>query len=369
MINESPKEVKAYWFFTPRTIRDAELLRLLGNHRHEIGLHITNNPYEELRILEENVGKRIRYYTVHGVSRFFARIMWRRWSCKAPSIPGGFPLESFYKFKTLGLDVICYSYPTEHATKIAEKAVANGYVIHIHPIWLFQRGKINYRGAFYGAIRRILGVDEKFETLMLRRKIFFTMARDAGEYEKDIVPTEEFLEKLTQRGADVFTFIERGWCHTLLNPSSHWICEKDNVALLHVTSFEKWWKNVGKKTRNMVRKAEKSSVRTEIVKADEKFAEEVWKIYNETPIRQERGFPHYGVPLDEVKRRVLSSQNCTFIGAYIRDELVGFIQLVYGENIAIISQILSLQKHWDKAINNALIAKAVEICAKVRVHG
>jgi hypothetical protein len=152
--------------------------------------------------------------------------------------------------------------------------VANGYVLHIHPIWLFQRGKINYRGAFYGAIRRILGVDE---TLMLHRKMFFTMARDAGEYGKDIVPTEEFLEKLTQRGADVFTFIERGWCHTLPNPSSHWICEKDNVALLHVTSFEEWWKNVGKKTRNMVRKAEKSSVRTEIVKPTKNLLKEFGK--------------------------------------------------------------------------------------------
>jgi hypothetical protein len=52
-----------------------------------------------------------------------------------------------------------------------------------------------------------------------------------------------------------------------------------------------------------------------------------------------------------------------FIGAYLEDELVGFIQLVHGENIAIISQILSLQKHWDKAVNNALLAKAIEVCA------
>ena len=47
----------------------------------------------------------------------------------------------------------------------------------------------------------------------------------------------------------------------------------------------------------------------------------------------------------------------------MQEELVGFIQIVYGDNIAIISQILSMQKHWDKAVNNALLAKAVEVCA------
>jgi hypothetical protein len=59
---------------------------------------------------------------------------------------------------------------------------------------------------------------------------------------------------------------------------------------------------------------------------------------------------------------VLSARNCTFIGAFFQDELAGFIQLVYGDKIAIISQILSLQRHSDKAVNNALVAKAVEVC-------
>jgi len=40
-----------------------------------------------------------------------------------------------------------------------------------------------------------------------------------------------------------------------------------------------------------------------------------------------------------------------------------FIQLIHGENITIIPQILSLQKHWDKAVNNALVAKAIQVCA------
>ncbi|MGB9741199.1 MAG: hypothetical protein ACP5IM_00145 [Candidatus Bathyarchaeia archaeon] len=364
MINESPKEVKAYWFFTPKTVPDAELLKLLNNSKHEIALHVANNPYKELKLLEEKTGRKIRYYTIHGTARLFARIMWKRWNYKAPPIPKDFPLESFYKFKTLGLDIICHYYNTEQATKIAEYATANGHVLHIHPIWLFQRGKINYRGPFYETLRKILDADKEFETLTLHRKIFFKIARDAREYERDIIPSEAFLEKLGQRGIDIFTFIERGWCSTIPNPPNWWVRGADNIALLQVTSFEDWWKNIGKKTRNMVRKAEKSGIKTEIVEPSEKLAEGIWKIYNETPIRQERGFPHYGTPLEAVKRMVLPSENVTYVGAYLQDELAGFIQLVNGENIAIISQILSLQKHWDKAVNNALIAKTVEFCAK-----
>lgn len=58
-----------------------------------------------------------------------------------------------------------------------------------------------------------------------------------------------------------------------------------------------------------------------------------------------------------------SRKNFVHIGAYLRDELAGFIQLVEGENIERILRILSLQRHWDKAVNNALIAKAVEVSA------
>ena len=113
----------------------------------------------------------------------------------------------------------------------------------------------------------------------------------------------------------------------------------------------------------MVRRAEKKGVNVTVVEPNEKFAEGVWKIYNETPIRQERAFLHYGEPTEAVKGNVLGAQKSTFIGAYLQEELVGFIQILYGDDVVIIAQILSMQKHWDKALNNALIAKAVEVCA------
>lgn len=367
MINKSSENVRAYWFFTFKTLPDSELLELLNNKRHEIGLHIVNNSYKELNVLEERTSKKINYYTIHGTTNLFARLIWRRWRYKVPYIPKNFPLKPF-KFKALRLDKICYKYPTETSMKITEKSVKCGHVLFIHPIWLFQRGSINPRGPYYNILRKILNVDREMDTITIQKKHFFRVAKDKKEYLKDVAPGEEFLEKLRDMRVDIFTFIERGWVSKSSNPLKQWVVAEDNIALLHIESYESWFKKVGKKTRNMIRKAVKRGIKTEIVEPSEEFAKGIWKIYNETPIRQGRYYPHYGTPLEKVRNISSShSQNLLYIGAYLGDELVGFLHLIYGKDTASISQILSLQRHWDKAVNNVLISKAVEICADMKI--
>jgi len=158
MINKSTKEVKTVWFFTPKTIPDKELLTLLDNNKHEIGLHIINEPYKELELLETMTGKRIRYYTIHGTARLLARMMWKRWKAKKPKIPDDYPLQSYYQFTTSSLDVICHTHTPQQAFEIAKNYINEEHVLHFHPIWLFQRGRINRRGPFYETLRRILEV-------------------------------------------------------------------------------------------------------------------------------------------------------------------------------------------------------------------
>ena len=368
MINESKKNVKAYWFFTPKTIPDQELLTLLKGSKHEVALHIVNEPKKELIQLEKATRRKIRYYTTHGTARLLARIMWKRWKTKSPLVPKDFPLKPFHQISSSPLDRVCYyAQSTEQAVRIAEGYIKDDKVIEIHPIWLFQKGTLNHRGPFYGTLRKILEVDKEMETIAVRKKLFFKVARDVYEYARDVNPTEDFLEKLRETGVDMFTFIERKWCNTIFNPPRFWFKVEDNIALLRVATYDEWWKNVGKKTRNMVRKANKSGVKTEVVEPNEKLAQGIWKIYNETPIRQDRAFPHYGISAQTVSRTVLSAENSTFVGAFLKDELVGFIQLYHGREIAIISQILSFQKHYDKAVNNALISKAVEACASKKI--
>jgi hypothetical protein len=368
MINESPSEIKAYWFFTLHTIPDRELLELLKGDKHEIALHVVNNPYAELELLEKTTKQKLNYYTIHGTARLFARLMWgRRIGEDRAQIQNGFPLKSFHEFPTLPLDFVCHTNSVTKAVKTAENSITKEEVLEIHPEWLFNRGTINRRGPFYETLRNILKVDKELETLVIRKKGFARISNDSGEYIKDVVPTSRFIEKLGDRGIDIFTFIERKWCHTIPKPSSSWLKTEDNVALLQVTTYDRWLESVGKKTRNMVRKAEKSGVKTEVVEPNEKLAEGIWKIYNETPIRQERAFPHYGKPLQTITNDVLSAHDCTFIGALFQDELAGFIQLIHGDKITIVSQILSLQKHSDKAVNNALVGKAVEVCATKKI--
>jgi len=339
---------------------------MLNPDKHEIALHVATDPYGEMEALQKATERTIRYYTIHGTSSLLGRLLWSRWKTKAPTIPRDFPLQSFHEFPTLALDDYCYGKTTAKSIEMAESSIVQGKVLEIHPEWLFQRGTINHRGPYYEVLRNILKVDQELRSLVVRKKLFFRIGNNAREYQAEVLPTATFLEKLKERGIDIFTFIERKWSQRVPHPQRTWVRTEDNVALLEVRTYDEWWESISKKTRNMVRKAEKSGVTTRISVADDELAEGIWKIYNETPIRQGRAFSHYGVALKAVKSSVLSAKDSTFIGSCLEDELVGFIELVYGDNIAIVSQILSLQKQWDKAVNNALLAKAIQTCANQR---
>lgn len=212
MIDESPRNIQAYWFFTPHTVPDTEMLGLLCSNRHEIALHVANNPYAELEGLEKATGRKIEFYTIHGTARLLARLIWRRklWESRT-SIPADFPLKSFHEFPTVAFDYVCHYKSTSDAVKIAETSIAKGEVLHVHPEWLFQRGTVNHRGPFYEPLKQVLQVDRELDTLVIRKKAFVKIAKyvEAKEYERDFVPTEEFIRKLGDRGIDIFTFIER----------------------------------------------------------------------------------------------------------------------------------------------------------------
>ncbi|MCW4004550.1 MAG: hypothetical protein NWE95_11635 [Candidatus Bathyarchaeota archaeon] len=366
MINDSPKKVHAYWFFTPYTIPDKRLLDLLNPERHEVALHVATRPYEEWKTLEKETNRTIKYYTIHGTKHLIMRILWgRKLDESQAKIPPDFPLISFHDAekvgKTFGVDAILSNHDVEESKRIAEEWIKKNFILSIHPEWLFQ--KKGRRPPYYEVLRSVLAVDEELKNIHIHKRFFARVARNIQEYLYDLNVTPALIEKLRGRGVDILTFLDRRWCCPISNPSADWIREEDNVALLEITDYEKWWSDTGKKTRNMVRKAEKSGVSVSVVEPSEELAVGIYKIYNETPIRQERAFPHYGESLETVRVNMYAAQNNTFITAVLDGEILGFIQLLYGDHIAIVSNILSLQKHWDKALNNALLAKAVEVCA------
>ncbi len=182
--------------------------------------------------------------------------------------------------------------------------------------------------------------------------------------------TEVFLNGLRECGAriDLFTFIQK---LPETSPKYAYPMEWDNRAVLPVSTFEHWWtKQVDNKTRNMVRKAEKKGVVLREVAFEDTLVKGIWEIYNETPVRQGRRFPHYGKDLKTVHREEATFlDRSVFIGAFLRDKLIGFVKLVADETgtQAGLMNILSMVAQRDKAPTNALIAQAVRSCGERRI--
>lgn len=166
------------------------------------------------------------------------------------------------------------------------------------------------------------------------------------------------------RRVDLFTFMQR---LPETQPKYSYPMEWDNLAVLSVSTFDHWWKKqVDNKTRNMVRKAEKQGVMLREVPFGEALVKGIWEIYNETPYRQGKRFPHYGKNIDTVhKEEATHLDRSIFIGAFLGEDLIGFIKLVEDDTRTETSliNIVSLIRHRDKAPTNALIASAVRACA------
>ncbi len=364
MINESPKGVKAYWFFTPYTIPDKSLLDLLNPEKHEVALHVANDAVKEWKFLEVETNRKVEHYTIHGTKSVLARLLWRRrLRGLQVIIPKEFPLTSFHDQTKTSLDRMRYLMGLDDVLKEAQHWIDESMVMSIHPEWLFEATEKAKRGPYYDALKCILDVDHELDTISIRSNFGINVARDYREYQKNVLPTDDFLSKLHVRNVDIFTFIERKWCCPLAILPSVGAKTDDNIGLLEIKNYETWWGAIGKKTRNMIRKSEKDRVKVSVVTQSDKLAEGIWKIYNETPIRQGRAFPHFGEPLKHLADVMYLEKNSTYIGAFLDDALIGFVQLTHGDDIEILSNILSMQKHWDKSVNNALIAKTVEFCA------
>ena len=185
-------------------------------------------------------------------------------------------------------------------------------------------------------------------------------ARLTDEWYQDLEDPEAYIQelKLSRVNADVFTFWQR-----LPDVEPHYAYHRewDSIAVLPITTYEHWYKNViNNKTRNLVVKAGKKGVVVRRAVFDDAFVEGMTAIFNETPIRQERPFLHFGKSAATVKRefsRFLFREE--LLGAYDGDELIGFVMLGDAGRYAMLGQIISMIRHRDKSPTNALVAKAV----------
>jgi hypothetical protein len=143
--------------------------------------------------------------------------------------------------------------------------------------------------------------------------------------------------------------------------------EVESIAALPIAGYDHWWqKQVNGKARNLIRKAEKSGLIVRQIAFTDDFVRGMVEIFNESPVRQGRPFWHYGKSVEAVRRefsRYLYREQ--LYGAYLGDELAGFIMLADAGPYALLTQIISKTKHRDKSPNNALIAQAVRATASM----
>ena len=161
--------------------------------------------------------------------------------------------------------------------------------------------------------------------------------------------------------ADLFTFSQRLPDTT---PRHSYFMEWDNVAAIRVDDPKQWWESLPQEARKNVRRSAKRGVEIRVAEFNDDLIRGIAAINNESPMRQGRPFDHYGKDLDAVRKDYSSFlDRAKFIGAYVGDELVGLVQLIYMGDTATILELLSKSSHYDKRPANALIAKAVEVCA------
>ena len=121
--------------------------------------------------------------------------------------------------------------------------------------------------------------------------------------------------------------------------------------------------NLPVSTRNKVRKAHKTGIVVKVESLSQKLAEGLVEIFNETPVRRGKRYSYYGSDVDTVKKEWSKDQRRNdFLVAYYGEEVVGFIQLVYGKRSVRTSGTVSKISHRNKATMNALLAKGVEWC-------
>jgi hypothetical protein len=185
--------------------------------------------------------------------------------------------------------------------------------------------------------------------------------------EGETVAEPEALVRSLRSGppADIFTFV-RPLPERESRYSFH--VEWDNVAVANLAAgFKPWWEGLPQETRKNVRRSQRRGVTVSRVEFNDDLVRGISDIYNETPLRQGRRFPHYGKSFERVKE-----ENATYldrsvlIGAFFEGKLIGFIKMVRVNGLTRIMQIVSLEAHTDKRPTNALLAKAVEICCEQR---
>lgn len=193
---------------------------------------------------------------------------------------------------------------------------------------------------------------------------FLKTARLRSEFHVSLEDPHSFIRHAKPSGlrADVLTFVQ-GIQDSA--PKYQFGYELEKMAVLPITTYDDWFtKQLTFKPRNKLRKALKSGIEIRLEDLNEPLLQGIKAVYDETPIRQGKRNYHYGEDLAKITRdHSTFLDRSQFIGVYDAGQLVGFGKVTFSQGCGIVMNFLSKVSHRDKAVNNAILAKMVEICA------
>jgi hypothetical protein len=216
-----------------------------------------------------------------------------------------------------------------------------------------------------GQPRQISCVEICGQVYRIHRGLLTTVQLE-DEWYDDVRDPDRVIENLRLAkgiNADIFTFWQR---LPELEPKYAYPMEWEELAVLPIKTYQHWWNHqIKSRVRNQIHKSAKEGVEVRETSFNDDFVSGMTAIFNESPMRQGRRFWHYGKDCETVKRqfsRFVFRED--MIAAYYREELIGLVMLGNAGCFGLTGQIISSIKHRDKATNNALIAKCVQVCEK-----
>lgn len=217
-----------------------------------------------------------------------------------------------------------------------------------------------------GKWTRVPALEVSGKTIIVKGKwVRMAVIHDEEWLETELEDPDLCVRRLKERGthplrADVFTFSQK-LPGTL--PKYKYPMEWDSIAAARTTSFKDWWDELPQETRKNIRRSQKRGVLVKVQELDDNLIRGIVSVNNDSPIRQGVPFVHYGKSFNQVRKdQSTFLDRRDFVCAYLGDELIGFMKIVYRGGIASILQFLPKASHQDVRPANALLSKAVEVC-------
>lgn len=203
------------------------------------------------------------------------------------------------------------------------------------------------------------------DIVVFGKRLRIAQVHDEAWLESEIGDPNLYIETLKTLPAgqrpDLFTFTQKP---TSTDVKYGFHVERESMAVAKLPSFQTWWEGLPQESRKNVRRAERRGVTVVAKPFSDDLITGIMDVNNDNPIRQGRPNAHYGKTFEQAHRDHCSFlDRCDFVCAYFGEEMIGYLKVVYRGEVASILNLAPKASHADKRPGNAMVAKAMELCA------